>query len=165
MIFVTLGTQRFQFDRLLKYIDKQIANGQIDDVVFAQIGNSTYRPQNYDYKDFLDKEEFNNKIKESTLIITHSGVGTIIDSINANKPVIVVPRLKKYGEHIDNHQLQIAESFSQKNFVISNGENIEDLSENIKKSKKFKFEKYKSSNKKIQKIIDEFIQGAVEKNE
>ena len=157
MIFVTLGTQRFQFDRLLKYIDEQIENGKIKENVFAQIGNSSYKPKNYNYKDFLDKEEFEEKIKASQLIITHSGVGTIIASINENKPVIVVPRLKKFGEHVDDHQLQIAESFSKKNFVISNGENIDDLIENIKKSKKFKFEKYKSSNKKIQKIIDDFI--------
>lgn len=157
MIFVTLGTQKFQFDRLLKYIDEQIENGKIKEKVFAQIGNSTYQPKNYEYKDFLDKTEFNEMIKESSLIITHSGVGTIIASINENKPVIVVPRLKKHGEHVDDHQLQIAESFSQKNFVISNGEEIEDLLNNIKKSKKHKFDKYKSSNKKIQSIIEDFI--------
>ena len=114
LIFVTLGTQKFQFDRLLKYIDEQIENGKIKEKVFAQIGNSSYQPKNYEYKEFLDKEEFNKKIKASKLIITHSGVGTIIASINENKPVIVVPRLKKFGEHVDDHQLQIAESFSKK---------------------------------------------------
>lgn len=161
MIFVTLGTQKFQFDRLLKYIDEQIENGKIKEKVFAQIGNSTYIPKNYQYKDFIDKDEFENKINESSLIITHSGVGTIITALNKDKPVIVVPRLAKFKEHVDDHQLQIAESFSKKNFVISNGENIDDLIENIKKSKKFKFEKYKSSNKKIQKIIDDFIKKEV----
>lgn len=159
MIFVTLGTQKFQFDRLLKYIDEQIENGEIKEKVFAQIGNSTYVPKNYKYKDFIDKVEFEKKINESSLVITHSGVGTIITALNKDKPVIVVPRLAKFKEHVDDHQLQIAESFSKKNFVISNGENIDDLLENIKKSKKFKFEKYKSSNKKIQRIIDDFIKG------
>ena len=161
MIFVTLGTQKFQFDRLLKYIDLQIENGEIKEKVYAQIGNSTYKPKNYEYKEFLDKIEFNKVMNESSLVITHSGVGTIIASINENKPVIVVPRLKKYGEHIDDHQLQIAESFSQKNFVLSNGENIEELLKNIKKAKKYKFDKYTSSNQKIQSIIEEFIEKEI----
>ena len=73
------------------------------------------------------------------------------------KPIIVVPRLSKFEEHVDNHQLQIAEAFSSKNIIISNGEKIEDLLDNINKAKKFKFEKYISSNKKIQSIIEDFI--------
>lgn len=162
MIFVTLGTQKFQFNRLLKYIDEKKKSGEINEEVFAQIGNSDYIPTNYKFKDFLNKDEFEDYIKKADLVITHSGVGTIISAININKPVIVVPRLAKFGEHVDDHQLQIAESFSKKKLVISNGENINNLIDNIRLAKEYKFDTYVSSNEKIQKIIIDYIEQDLE---
>lgn len=157
MIFITLGTQKFQFNRLLKKIDELISEKKIKEKVFAQIGNSDYKPINFKYKEFLNKEEFEECVKKADLIITHAGVGTIITALNFDKHVIVVPRLAKYKEHVDDHQVEIAESFSKKGFVLSSGENIESLYENIKKSKTMKFKKYISSNEKINNVIDEFI--------
>ena len=157
MIFVTVGTQKFQFNRLFEYLDNKVANEKITDKIFAQIGNSTYIPKNYEYKKFLDKEEFENIIDRASIVITHAGVGTIIFSIKKRKKTIVVPRLKKYREHVDDHQLQIAKTFSNKEFVINNGENIEELLVNIERANEKKFNKYYSSNKKIQNIIEEFL--------
>lgn len=162
MIFVTLGTQKFQFNRLLKYIDEKKKSGEINEEVFAQIGNSDYLPTNYKFKKFLNKDEFEECITKADLIVTHSGVGTIISAININKPVIVVPRLARFGEHVDDHQLQIAESFSKKKLVISNGEDINNLINNIDLAKKYKFDTYISSNEKIQKIIIDYIQQNLE---
>lgn len=159
MIFISLGTQKFQFNRLLKYIDEKIKCQEISEEVFAQIGYSTYIPQSYEYKDFLDKNEFESIIEKSNLLITHAGVGTIIAAMKYEKPIIVVPRLSKFEEHVDDHQLQIAEAFSRKNLIISNGEKIEDLIDNINKAPQFKFEKYISSNIKIQSIIDDYIKS------
>lgn len=159
MIFISLGTQKFQFNRLLKYIDEKIKSQEISEEVFAQIGYSTYIPQNYRYKEFLDKKEIESIIEESDLLITHAGVGTIIAAMKHEKPIIVVPRLSRFEEHVDDHQLQIAEAFSSKNIIISNGEKMEDLIDNINKAKQFKFEKYISSNKKIQSIIEKFIKS------
>ena len=59
MIFVTVGSQKFQFNRLLKEIDKLIQNGKIKEDVFAQIGVSDYKPKNYEYVDFMSQDEFN----------------------------------------------------------------------------------------------------------
>ena len=118
MIFVALGTQKFQFNRLLQMIDQLLDEGKIKETVFAQIGNSDYRPKNYKYASFLDKNEFEDRIRNSNLLITHSGVATIITGIKNNKKVIVVPRLAKYGEHVDDHQVQIAQSFSKQNYVM-----------------------------------------------
>ena len=112
MIFVILGTQKFQLTRLLKLLDEYVQKGLIIDEIFAQIGNTKYVPKYFESKSFLEKEEFENCINKASLIITHSGVGSIVTSIGANKPVIVFPRLKKYKEHVDNHQLDIANAFS-----------------------------------------------------
>ena len=81
MIFVAVGTQKFQLNRLLREIDELVKRGEISEEVFAQTGYSEYEPRNYNYKPFLDRDEFVKAIVESNLLITHSGVGTIITGL------------------------------------------------------------------------------------
>ena len=104
MIFITLGSQKFQFNRLLKAIDKLIEQGKIKEEVFAQIGYSDYQPINYNYKQFLDRDEFASMEGRADIVITHGGTGAIIGAVKKGKKVIAVPRLAKYGEHVDDHQ-------------------------------------------------------------
>ncbi len=157
MIFIAVGTQKFQLNRLLKQIDCLIKDGKIKgDEVFAQIGNSDYIPENYKYTSFLGKEEFDRYVQECELLITHSGVGTIIAGKKYNKPVIVYPRLKKYNEHVDDHQLQIAESFSKLNYVLICNES-DSLENVIEKSRKHKFEKYVLQKDKVISVIDDYL--------
>lgn len=103
MIFITLGSQKFQFNRLLKAIDKLIEQGKIKEEVFAQIGYSDYQPINYNYKQFLDRDEFASMEGRADIVITHGGTGAIIGAVKKGKKVIAVPRLAKYGEHVDDH--------------------------------------------------------------
>ena len=117
MIFITLGSQKFQFNRLLKKVDELIGEGVVKDDVFAQIGASDYKPKNYAYKEFLSREEFVEKTNLCDLIITHGGTGAIIGAIKKGKKVIAIPRLEKYGEHVDDHQLQLLDQFRQLNLI------------------------------------------------
>lgn len=153
MIFVTLGTQKFQLNRLLKKLDELYEKKELKEKIFAQIGHSDYVPRNYDYVDFLDREIFLKKIQQSSLVITHSGVGSIIAAINENKPVIVVPRLREYNEHVDDHQCEIAEAFSKKNYVLC-CKDLDDLEEMIVRAKNHTFDKYVSSTDKILNIVE-----------
>lgn len=84
MIFITLGSQKFQFNRLLKSVDELIEGG-LDEEVFAQIGYSNYKPKNYKYKEFLDREEFSEVINCSDIVITHGGTGAIIGAVKKKK--------------------------------------------------------------------------------
>lgn len=158
MIFVVLGTQKFQFNRLLKEIDRLIEKKKIEDEVFAQIGHSDYMPKNYVALDFLDKVVFENKISSCDMLITHSGVGSIVSGINNGKPVIVVPRLKKYNEHVDDHQLEIAAAFSQKNYVLMCSE-VKDLEKTIVEAEIHKFDKYVSQREKTVNTISRYLTG------
>ncbi len=157
MIFVTLGTQKFQLDRLLKQLDDLCEEGRIREEIFAQTGHSSYRPKHYKYTDFLDRDAFERKMRESSLVITHSGVGSIITAINAGKPVIVYPRLHKYKEHVDDHQLEIAQAFSKKNFVLC-CEETDDLATMIAEAKEHKFDKYISSTDKIIAVVKNVLE-------
>ena len=117
MIFVCVGSREYQFDRLLKKIDDLIIQGEINDKVFAQIGQSNYIPKYYEYKRYLSVEEFKENQKKANLIISHAGTGALIGALKMGKKVIAVPRLKKYGESIDDHQIQVAQVLAQEGYL------------------------------------------------
>ena len=113
-IFVTLGSQKFQFNRLLSALDNIPTENY---KVFAQIGYSDYKPSNFEFVDFLTRDEFANKVSEADLIITHAGTGAIVTALKHKKKVLAVPRLSKYGEHVDNHQMEILNVFVENNYI------------------------------------------------
>ena len=155
MIFVTVGSQKFQFNRLLKEIDELIENKVINEEVFAQIGVSDYKPQNYKYKEFVTQDEFNKYLDEARLIITHAGTGVIVNAIKKGKKVIGIPRLSKFGEHVDDHQTEIVDVFSDEGYILKLDENTK-LDDLIKKIKTFKPKEFKSNTKNfIKKLINE----------
>ena len=157
MIFVTVGSQKFQFNRLLKEIDKLIEDKVIKEEVFAQIGVSDYIPKNYKYTKFLTNEEFNNNLKKCDMVITHAGTGVIVNAVKLEKKVIALPRLEKYGEHVDDHQIQLIDEFKELNFIESCYE-INDLKKAINNAKNKKYNKYTSNTDKIIESIEEYIE-------
>lgn len=156
MTFVTVGSQKFQFNRVLIEIDKLIADKIITGNVFAQIGISDYKPKNYEYTDFTTQDEFSKKIDESDLIITHGGTGIIVNALKKNKKVIAIPRLSKYGEHVDDHQIQLINEFKEMNFIEPVYE-IDKLKDAIKVVKEKKYNTYVSNTDKIIDDIEKFI--------
>lgn len=154
MIFVTVGSQKFQFNRLLKEIDKLVEEKKITEEVFAQIGYSDYLPRNYKYKSFLDRNEFSDIMSKCDKLITHGGTGAIIGAVKAGKKVIAVPRLAKFGEHVDDHQVQIVEQFNEMNLICGINE-ISQLNGSLIKINNMKFNTYVSNtNNVINSIID-----------
>ena len=117
MVFVTLGSQKFQFDRLLKAVDELVGTGVIADSVFAQTGWSTYRPEHMEWKDFLNRDEFSDHIEKCDIVITHGGTGVIVGALRRQKRVIGIPRLARFGEHVDDHQVQILEEFASSGLI------------------------------------------------
>lgn len=156
LIYIILGSQKFQFNRLLRQVDKLIEKGSITSKVIAQIGYSDYIPKNYSFKEFFDKDEFTEIVNKSDIIITHGGTGSIITSIKKGKKVIGIPRDVKYGEHVDNHQYEIIEQFSNLKLIYGIYK-IEDLENALKEITNFEFKKYKSNTNKFIQTLDEYI--------
>lgn len=120
-IFVTVGTD-LPFDRLVEAID-QWAPDHPESEVFAQIGNTNYKPKNVSYSKFLEPEEFKNRLTSSDLILSHAGMGTILSSLQYNKPLLVMPRIASLGEHRNEHQLATAKYLKKLNKVsVANNE-------------------------------------------
>ena len=157
MIFVTVGSQKFQFNRLLKQIDKLIEDNVITNEVYAQIGVSDYIPQNYQYDRFLTSQEFNGYLNKCDIVITHAGTGIIVNSVKLQKKVIAVPRFAKYNEHVDDHQIQLVNEFDELNFIEPCYE-VEELKNALENVKKKKYNKYTSNTDNIIESIEEFIE-------
>lgn len=151
MIFVTLGSQKFQFDRLLQAVDEL----QTDEEIFAQIGYSEYKPKHFKYKRFLDRDEFDKIMDSSNIVITHGGTGAIIGAVKKGKKVIAVPRLKKYGEHVDDHQIQLVNQFSELNLIYPCIDcHIQKALDTVKRTT---YASYKSNTARIIRSLEEFI--------
>ena len=117
MIFLTVGTE-YPFDRLLRSVDEAIPHTLTSEPVFAQIGESKYRPNNMEYVTKLSKSDYDRKMIESRGVISHAGIGTIILALELEKPLLVMPRLREYREHVNNHQVRTARRFEQLGYVI-----------------------------------------------
>lgn len=108
-IFAPLGTQKFPFNRLVGAL-----NSLIDQKLYAP-EEIVMQSSIYDLKpkftafELIDAERFHKFMQEAELVITHGGVNSIISCMNLHKPFIIAPRLKQYGEHVDDHQLEIAQ--------------------------------------------------------
>lgn len=130
VIFVTVGSHYQGFDRLIKKMD-EIA-GKSDEKVVMQIGHTEYKPVNAEYFDFVDDfgkiEELN---RDARVVVSHAGAGSILTALKLGTPVIVVPRLKKYNEHMDDHQLEIAEAMSSTKGVVAVND-VQEIEQHLK---------------------------------
>jgi UDP-N-acetylglucosamine transferase subunit ALG13 len=142
MVFATIGTQKQRFDRFLDIIlkSKELQNENI----VAQMGGNNYDKINdrIEIKSFISSDEFEKYMNESDFVICHGGVGTIFTALEKGKKVIVIPRLKKYGEHINDHQVDICKQLQDEGYIVylSDGEDIDDKINILKKGKLKKYE-------------------------
>jgi exopolysaccharide biosynthesis glucuronosyltransferase PssE len=111
VIFVTVGTQ-LPFDRLVKAVDEWAgANGA--PAVFAQIGDSRYRPAHMEWAQYLEAAQFRCRIANASLIVSHAGMGNLLAALAAQKPLIVMPRRAALDEIRNDHQLATAKWLRQ----------------------------------------------------
>jgi len=163
MILITLGTQDKEFKRVLKKVDELIQKKVIKEEVIVQAGHTKYESNNMKIFDYVPKKKLEEYIEKASFIITHAGVGTILDCLKRDKKVIAVPRLSKYNEHTNDHQVQIVEEFSKENYILSIYE-VDELEDAIKSLKKFKPTKYKSNNKNMVKLVENYIESNGKRN-
>ena len=162
MIFFTLGTQDKHFDRLLNAVYKL----ETDEKIVAQIGSTEFKsskPEDkFEIHKFLSNEEFEKYMDEARVVITHAGVGTIVYGLKKHKKMIVAARLKKYGEHVNDHQLQILQTFASEGYIIPL-ENFDDLPKLLEME--FTPKEWKSNNNTFNRKLFEEIYGVNEKYE
>lgn len=156
MILVTLGTQDKSFKRLLEAIQNQINLGNIKEKVVVQAGYTKFKSNDMEIFELIPMDEFDSLIKECDLLITHGGVGSIITGLKNNKKVIAAARLEKYGEHTNDHQLQIIDNFTKAGYILPL-DDFDKLDEVLKNVEKFSPNKYQSNTKNMQKLVEDYI--------
>ncbi|HMC16111.1 MAG TPA: glycosyltransferase [Albitalea sp.] len=117
MIFVTVGSM-FPFDRLIRSVDELVGQGVITEPVIAQIGDGRYEPRHMPFERFLAKPQYDQRMAEARVLLAHAGAGTIALALAHHKPLLVLPRLKRHREHVNDHQLATARKFEQLGHVL-----------------------------------------------
>lgn len=162
MILVTVGTQKFPFNRLLKKVDELVAEKVITEPVVAQIGQSTYKPQNCKWVSFLEEQPFNELIQKCDILITHGGIGTITKGLTMKKKIIIVPRMKEFREHVDDHQIEIGDEFSKMQYTLT-CKDIDQLDVCLKQLDEIQFKEYNFSYHNITDYIQKYLTTLEEK--
>lgn len=148
MIFVTVGTQDKPFVRIIQAVEKAVIEGKITDEVVVQAGNTKYESKVLNVLNYVPFDEFNKYLSEADIIITHGGVGSILNALKLKKKVIAVPRLKRYGEHINDHQLQVIQKMTMQGYILS-CEDENEIVAKLKEAEKFKVKEYTSNTEKF----------------
>ncbi len=156
MILVTLGTQDKPMPRLLEYIEELIKKGSITDEVIVQAGYTKFQSNNMKIFDLIPMDELEVLTKKADIVITHGGVGSIIAPLKLGKKVIACPRLKKFNEHTNNHQLQIIDSFSKSGFILALYDD-NTLAEVLEKASTFVPNTFTSNTNNMINLIDNYI--------
>ena len=156
MIFVILGTQDKKFPRLLHAVEELILDGTIKKKVVVQAGTTPYSSKVMEIHSTMSPNQFLKYVEQSDYIITHGGVGTILDALKKKKKVIAVPRLKAYKEHENDHQLQIIEKFSSEHYILG-CHTVEELKDAVMQIEAFEPEPCLVNNEQMISLISSYI--------
>ena len=126
MIFVTVGTHEQPFDRLLKAIDDLKRDGIITEEVIIQSGYSTYVPKYCKWEKLIPYKDMIKNVENARIVITHGGPASFIMPLQIGKIPVVVPRQRKFNEHVNNHQVEFARNVAQR---MGNSIPVEDINE------------------------------------
>lgn len=142
-LFVALGTQKFPFDRLVKAINGLIESGDYkpEEIVLQSMRNDV-KPLCTNLG-IIPHDQFNKWMSEAEVVIVHAGVNSILSCMSMNKPFIIVPRNKKFGEHVDYHQFEIARLMETK-FNVLVLRDVKDLKNKIEEAKTHQYRSWVS---------------------
>lgn len=130
MILITVGTEKFPFNRLMEWIDNLIKQRLIQpeqEEIVIQYGSCTVVPNNVTGYSVLKETDFLSLVEQARMIIAHCGEGSLDLLGLINKPFILVPRSYNFREHVDNHQVELAQQLAKLGVPIAN--NQEDLAD------------------------------------
>ncbi len=156
LILVTLGTNDKSFVRLIQEIERLVMDGKIQEEVVVQAGYTKYKSEHLKVFDLIPMDQFQELLETCRLLITHGGVGTITQALRSGKKVIAVPRLQQYGEHVNDHQLQIIENFAESGFIIA-AYQVDQLESALDQVPAFEPKQYVSNTDKMLDLIRQSI--------
>ena len=164
MIFVTVGTHEQGFERLIKKVDDLVRDGKIKEDVVMQIGFTQYKPKYCKWQKLFPYSEMKEMMQKARIVITHGGPASFIMALQEGKTPIVVPRMAKYNEHVNDHQVDFSLAVNERYkhlIVVEDVENlgsiISDYDNLVKNMSSGTLSNNAVFNKKFKKIVDELF--------
>ncbi|RZL47532.1 MAG: exopolysaccharide biosynthesis protein [Pedobacter sp.] len=157
MILVLLGTFKIDFSRPIKAIEKAVLAGRVTDEIIIQAGHTNYKSDVLTIRKFIDSDELSGLYDSAEVVVTHAGVGSILKGFEKGKKIIAVPRLYKYHEHVDDHQLDILEEFTKENYLIPWNEN-DDFATLLTQAKSFVPAPFVSNKQNLTDFLIDYIE-------
>jgi UDP-N-acetylglucosamine transferase subunit ALG13 len=109
---VITGTDHHPFDRLISWTNQWLAqHPEQAGRFFVQWGSTSARPTCPGAR-FLEVHELGDLLDQSSVIVCHGGPNTIAEAWARGQTPIVVPRLARLGEHVDDHQAEFCDRFA-----------------------------------------------------
>jgi len=119
MILITVGTEQYSFNSLMDWIGLLMKEGMIEEEVFIQYGASTRLPDDVKISKVIPEAQFKQLVGKSSAVIAHCGEGSTLLLEEFDKPYILVPRTVKFHEHVDDHQLELAEDLENQGVLVA----------------------------------------------
>jgi UDP-N-acetylglucosamine transferase subunit ALG13 len=113
MILVTVGTERYPFNRLMDWVDLLLQYHLLQDEVIVQYGSCTTLPTGVKVYQQLKSEQFTELVEQASFVISHCGEGSFLLLEEMAKPYVLVPRSHRLREHVDDHQIELAIALAQ----------------------------------------------------
>jgi UDP-N-acetylglucosamine transferase subunit ALG13 len=105
LIFVTVGNAHNPFERLVRAADELAA--RLEEPVLVQSGHTAYQARHAEQVAFLGLDAYETAVQQARLIVAHAGSGSVIAAFRYGKPLILMPRRRQFGEHVNDHQLEL----------------------------------------------------------
>ncbi len=157
MIFVTLGTNDKSFGRLLDSVEKAAADGLLSGEILVQSGYTKYESSRMKVVESMNRQEFEEAVAKADLVITHGGVGSIMTALQHGKTILAAARLAAYGEHVNDHQIQLLESFDRDGYLIYM-KDLSDLAPYLERAKTFTPRQYVSNTAAMVSFLEDWIE-------
>lgn len=109
--FVSVGNAKQPFPRLLAEVER--IGFALPHPIVVQHGVTLFDSNTCLKVPFVDMSTFERLVAEADLLIIHAGAGSVIHALRAGKVPVVMPRRAMYGEHIDDHQLEFAQTLAK----------------------------------------------------
>jgi UDP-N-acetylglucosamine transferase subunit ALG13 len=156
MIFVVLGTWEMPFTRPLVEIERAIERGIIQQPVVVQSGNTSYVSARMELVPFYDQDGLERMYDAASVVICQAGVGSIMLGLRKGKTVVSIARLRRFDEHIDDHQIEILHVFANLGTVLP-WQGTGDLDEVLQRAETFVPAPYPFAQEKVSGAILEYL--------
>jgi UDP-N-acetylglucosamine--N-acetylmuramyl-(pentapeptide) pyrophosphoryl-undecaprenol N-acetylglucosamine transferase len=116
-VVVTLGTYRgYDFSRLVRRL-LEVLPPEAD--VLWQTGDTDVSSFGIEGHHAIPEAELSQAMREADAVVAHAGVGTALAAFEVGACPLLVPRRAALREHVDDHQVQIADELSQRGLAVS----------------------------------------------